>query len=744
MKRFLKPKLIFLLVTVVMLLSAIVLPLSGSLLRSHAAGPSSLKDNPPPSTVAADPFNARLAIQVGTDGRFNIGAYPDPSTGGATSGSWDLMYSWPDAPWSSFSTLNIDGSNSIYGSSGTQIGAPQDTDAKTNQSSWQVGDIQASQSLQLALNDQTAQEDNAKIAYSLTNKGTVAHTVGMRIMIDTEVNGNDGAILRIPGIGLVRKESEFTGANVPDTMQSFFDVTDNQHVAAVTLKSGGATPPDRLVIAAWPHLDDAVYDYTIDPNYDFTDPSVSRPDSAYAVYWNPVSLAPGQSLNYVTYYGLSQLNVDLSPPLALGVSGPATLSVINNAYSPNPFTVTATVLNNGTADANNVALTLHLPNGLSLSSGTATQNLGTLPVGQERDISWSVQAASQSVEQTLTYSVDAVATNTTLKNVARQITLPPLSTPNPTGQKLFVFVEGLSTNSDTRDFANIQAALLKKNPGAQFLYFSYAGSDSYGNPNAYICYDTLVNSIKTYVGLLRQQIIRYMSQPSHANTSVYIIGHSMGGAIAYGLLADMIVHGYIKTNGGQIAGDVALDSPLGGVPEGPVPEFLPSWYYNLTLNNYQANPACVGTALPGFKSQDLYDLTQIFNPGDTPYGANDSLSGRVTGIKVSNQIIATVAAGHGIHVLTIGNLLDFVYQPGACPGLGFFPHTHFIDTQLINDGKVTGLGIYSRPFAANVQGGATCPDTDHIAVNHGVVFNTQPVIDDLVQFAAGGTPSQLI
>ncbi|SRR6266487_16088 len=434
MKGFLRSKFALSLAALVIIAVIVIVPLSVSAIHLHAAGPSSLKDNVPQSTVASDPFNARLAIQVGTDGRFNIGAYPDSSTGGATSGSWDLMYSWPTPPGTSFSTLNIDGSNSIYGSSGTQIQAPQDIDAKTNQSSWQVGDIQASQTLQLALNDQTAQEDNAKIAYSLINKGTVAHTVGMRVMIDTEVNGNDGAILRAPGTGLVRKESEFTGAAVPDTMQSFFDVTDTQHVAAVTLKSGGATPPDRLVIAAWPHLYDAVYDYTIDPTYDFTDPSVGRPDSAYAVYWKPVSLAPGQSLNYVTYYGLSQLNVDLNPPLALGVSGPATLSVINNAYSPNPFTVATTVLNNGTADANNVALTLHLPTGLSLASGTATQDVGTLPVGQERDVSWSVQAASQTSEQTLTYSVDAVATNTTLKNVARQITLPAISTmtPSPT------------------------------------------------------------------------------------------------------------------------------------------------------------------------------------------------------------------------------------------------------------------------------------------------------------------------
>jgi len=134
-----------------------------------------------------------------------------------------------------------------------------------------------------------------------------------------------------------------------------------------------------------------------------------------------------ENRTYATLYGLAQLHADLTPPLALGITAPATLSVINNAYSPNPFSITATVFNNGSATAENVELTLNLPEGLSLASGTPMQYIGDFAVGQERQISWNVKAVPRNSERTLTYSVDATASNASAKNVPGQIFLPSAS-----------------------------------------------------------------------------------------------------------------------------------------------------------------------------------------------------------------------------------------------------------------------------------------------------------------------------
>lgn len=381
-------------------------------------------------------FDSRFAVQVGGSGRFNMGAFPD-AFGGAGPNSWDLMYRWPHDPGTSFSTLRIDGVDNIYGSSGTQLESPNDIDGATNRSKWRIGDVEVTQTLEIVFNAQTNQNDVAKISYVVHNIGNVSHQTGLRVMVDSELNYNDGAPFRVPGVGIVSSETEFTGAAVPDTFQAFFDVTDSTHVGVSTLRSGGATAPDRLVLASWPRIHNTDYDYVVTPNLVFTS------DSAYALFWNPTPLAPGASRAYVTFYGLAQVEVNLQPPLALGVSGPATLAIVNGQYSPNPFDVVATVLNNGNATATNIGLTLNLPAGLSLAAGSTTQALGDLQVGQEKQASWKVNALPQSSQTTLTYSVDATASNAQTKTVQRQITLgaicsAPIIATQPAGQTVLL------------------------------------------------------------------------------------------------------------------------------------------------------------------------------------------------------------------------------------------------------------------------------------------------------------------
>lgn len=424
-------------ITLVLVLMAAIIPPTTAAKPSTTAATTDPSPTPngcktePCGDIATDPWNNRLAIVVASNGRFNIGAFPNPETGQAVSGqSWDLSYSWPDAPRTSFTTLRIDGADYVYGTDGIQITAPSDIDARTNRSTWEYGDIQVTQLLQIVPNTQTGRDDVAKISYIVKNTGTTAHVVGSRVMIDSEINYNDGAPFRVPGPGIISTEREFVGANVPATFQTFFGIDDSEHVAASTLRSDTTLAPDRLVFAHWGNLYyGAPYDYTVAPGASFNN------DSAYAVYWNPATLGPNEERTYVTWYGLAELEVDLRPPLALGVTGPATLSVVENQYSPNTFNVIATVFNNGAAPATDVQLSLNLPTGLSLANGVATQSIGDLLVGQEQQVSWSIRAAPQHTQTTLTYAVRAVAANADPKTVMRDIALPALQVTTPTPPK---------------------------------------------------------------------------------------------------------------------------------------------------------------------------------------------------------------------------------------------------------------------------------------------------------------------
>jgi hypothetical protein len=244
--------------------------------------------------------------------------------------------------------------------------------------------------------------------YTVTNNDTVSHSVGIRIMIDTMLNGNDAAPFRMPGIGGVNTEMEFIGANIPQYWQAFYSLDNPDILSQGTLIGGGATTPDRFVIARWGAITSTDWDYTVTPG-------LPTGDSAVAIYWNPAVIDPGESREFITFYGLSTLSgtVDLS------ITGPIELSVINNEWSPNPFTVIAYITNNTSIPMSNVAVTLSLPSGLGLAPGeTATHVIPSIAPGNTGQTSWSVVALS---EGTWIYSVTAVN-----QTVSRPITVPPI------------------------------------------------------------------------------------------------------------------------------------------------------------------------------------------------------------------------------------------------------------------------------------------------------------------------------
>jgi pimeloyl-ACP methyl ester carboxylesterase len=244
----------------------------------------------------------------------------------------------------------------------------------------------------------------------------------------------------------------------------------------------------------------------------------------------------------------------------------------------------------------------------------------------------------------------------------------------PQRHKLFEFLQGFDTSLDsngdipTDSFGakNGIYPFLKKNfPGADFLMFSYNPIGSSGYP-AYSCADTFSQPIDTSVGYLRKQIVAYLN--THSDTDVYLVGHSFGGALSLGLLEDMYRNGYITTNGGQIKGVVTLDSPLGGIPAGPNNQYL-----NALQLAYTTSCKTLSDFTP------LLDLTQVFTSGNKPFGARDLIDPGSSQDILTNQAYANLSAHiHKIPILTIGNMLDFIYNFSACPGWNGMPDNEYL------------------------------------------------------------------
>lgn len=371
---------------------------------------------PRSSVPTVDLSNPYVGARIGFDGRFDMGAFqPIP---------WDIMYHWPDDPFTSVTTIRIDGVDCKYGEAvcagAALTDSPHNPDGVTDVSTWQVGPISVTQTLRLTTGLGTLNPDTVRIQYDVANNDTATHAVGLRLLMDTEINGDDGALYRVPGLAaVVSSERELTPPSIPQYYQAFVDLSDRVHVAEGILGALDATLPDRFAMVSWEFISVTDYDYQVIAGTPFgSDPN--SPDSAVALYWNPQAIPAGESRTYITYYGLGSV----SGSDALGLSGPAQLQGIQTHWSPNPFTVIAYLKNNRAATMAGESLTLGLvgATGLALAAGeTATHPVGNILPGDTVQTSWSVLATAAG---TWTYSASDASASPLVAE--RTIIVPPV------------------------------------------------------------------------------------------------------------------------------------------------------------------------------------------------------------------------------------------------------------------------------------------------------------------------------
>lgn len=80
------------------------------------------------------------------------------------------------------------------------------------------------------------------------------------------------------------------------------------------------------------------------------------------------------------------------------------LSVVNNQYAPNPFDVTAYVQNLSTNTAEDVHVSIELPNNLTLTNNSEqTIDIGTMTPNQLEQASWSFYVSPSAQDMTYQY-----------------------------------------------------------------------------------------------------------------------------------------------------------------------------------------------------------------------------------------------------------------------------------------------------------------------------------------------------
>ncbi len=319
-------------------------------------------------------------------------------------------------PWTSYTTISVDGQNIIFGGenkkiqkrsgqrySFSQVTTQQIVEQSILTTATITGNIQAEQSLQFFRNPSTRVHDTVLITYTLTNTDTIAHTVGLRLMMDTKLGNNDGAPLRMGSLAAT-SEKEVLKKDLFPFWQAFDNLPSPNIVAQGTLELRDAdiVPPDRVILANWGSLVDSPWDYSTQEGRSFIRAGETEKDTALALYWEPITIPPQGTRTIRTLYGLGGLSLS-SGSLSLGLTAPAEYAL----SSRREMLLVGYVSNASEFDSQDTTVTFTLPTGFTVVGGKSRFSLGTLKRGETRQIPLRVipSKQTQAGSNTLIFSV---------------------------------------------------------------------------------------------------------------------------------------------------------------------------------------------------------------------------------------------------------------------------------------------------------------------------------------------------
>ena len=486
--------------------------------------------------------NEYLEAYVRNDGRFTMGTRQgNPNI--STDDNKILLFGHPE-PWSSFTTIKINGINYTFDADGPPTVNAEGTEAVSVMTK---DGVTVKQIITLMNNPSTNRKDVFRIEYQMTNNYGTTCSIGARIMLDTMLGSNDGAPFKVPGIGDVTTEIELVGDDIPQSWQSFDNLLNPTVVSNGIFYRNTSEKPDKVQFCDWKGIRSTSWDYTVTSGRSLTG------DSAVGIYFNPKTYLAGQTRTVRTYYGIGDFaQSDLNPPLSMRVIAPSEMEVdaINGDYMSNPFRINVHIQNTGNVTAKNVKVSISLPPQLTLDSGSSNVTLGDFAVGADRQVSFLVRAALQNTDKTVNYSIKLSADNDPGKTMNLSLFLPKVSG----AQKLpVIFIPGIfgSTMKNGRDNAGpirqLVPNLPKQMPANQDdlkVYDNYAvlpGDTAYSDIvkelnkmgyKAYTCpYDWRLSLQSIVENKYLQNIIDKAKRES-GQDKVILIAHSMGGLVA--------------------------------------------------------------------------------------------------------------------------------------------------------------------------------------------------------------------
>jgi hypothetical protein len=277
----------------------------------------------------------------------------------------------------------------------------------------------------------------ARISVRVRNSGDTPASLALRLASDVEVGVEEGfdrngasrpPYVYVQGQRPIRTYTDIRGVQIPNAIEFYLGrgnlAGSSRYLLRPVKGFEDQTPVDRLVVGTWFFIQGTtIWEPTL-----FPDAFIS--DVALNLFVNARNFAPGQEREFVFYVTLTPVDLDVQPPIAVGVEAlpvvepnPQNLSQLANNGE---FVIAASVTNQyfivgREIDLTNVAVDLSLPAGVSLAPGeTRTRTIARLAPGQTAPLRWRVVADPATVGF-VTFRVSVQAPPAPTKSVARTV-----------------------------------------------------------------------------------------------------------------------------------------------------------------------------------------------------------------------------------------------------------------------------------------------------------------------------------
>lgn len=262
------------------------------------------------------------------------------------------------------------------------------------------GSIECTRTLTFIPNKVNGNKNVVEIKHTVKNVDKVSHEVGGRVMLDTMLDTNDYAPFRIQGVGATTTKLQFDGDEIPAMYQAF-DSLEKPTIVSTGYFATGSLKPD--------HVQFNNYWKSVSNYYPSPDIGAEIGDSAVNSIWEPVTLAPNESRDYITYYGLGELDV-ANGSLTLGATRSTSSFEVNaEGTGYNPIAITTYLKNTSNVEVKNAKVTVELPDGVYFANDSTSANYDTLAQSAEEQNTWTINAKPSGVERTVTVKISASA-----------------------------------------------------------------------------------------------------------------------------------------------------------------------------------------------------------------------------------------------------------------------------------------------------------------------------------------------